>query len=85
MRRWLGRYEVVSVLIWVLVLTTGLGISASGAAGADDTGANVPTYHREVVRILQKHCQDCHRPGQVAPFALLNYPQAQRAGPTWRP
>lgn len=80
MRRWLGRYEVVSVLILVLVLTKGLGISAFGAVGADDTGANVPTYHREVVRILQKHCQDCHRPGQVAPFALLNYPQARKRG-----
>ena len=39
-------------------------------------GGDAPTYHREVVRILQKHCQDCHRPGQVAPFSLLSYEQA---------
>ncbi len=37
-----------------------------------------PTYHREVERILQKQCQDCHRPGQVAPFPLLTFDQARK-------
>jgi hypothetical protein len=41
-------------------------------------GGEAPTYHRDVVRILQKHCQDCHRPGQVAPFSLLSYDQARK-------
>ncbi len=41
-------------------------------------GGDAPTYHRDVVRILQKHCQDCHRPGQVAPFSLLTYEQAHK-------
>jgi hypothetical protein len=36
------------------------------------------TYHRDVVPILQKHCQDCHRPGQVAPFSLLSYEHARK-------
>jgi hypothetical protein len=40
--------------------------------------AAVPTYHRDVVQILQNHCQDCHRPGQVAPFSLLSYEQARK-------
>ncbi len=39
---------------------------------------DAPTYQRDVVRILQKHCQDCHRPGQVAPFSLLSYEQARK-------
>lgn len=34
------------------------------------------TYHRDVAPILQKHCQSCHRPGDVGPFALLTYKQA---------
>jgi hypothetical protein len=37
-----------------------------------------PTYHREVQPILQQHCQECHRPGQVAPFSLLDYQQARK-------
>ena len=31
------------------------------------------TYARQVSRILQKHCQKCHRAGEVAPFAMDSY------------
>ena len=34
------------------------------------------TYARDIAPIMQKHCQECHRPGQVAPFSLLTYQQA---------
>jgi peroxiredoxin/mono/diheme cytochrome c family protein len=34
------------------------------------------TYARQVARILQKRCQECHRPGQVGPFSLLTYSDA---------
>jgi peroxiredoxin len=34
------------------------------------------TYHRDVLPILQKNCQGCHRPGEVGPFSLLTYKQA---------
>ncbi len=39
---------------------------------------NVPTYHKDVAPIILKHCQECHRPGQVAPFSLLDYGQARK-------
>ncbi len=35
------------------------------------------TYHRDVAPILQRRCQSCHRPGQVAPFSLLTYKEAR--------
>jgi len=35
------------------------------------------TYHKHVSRIVQEKCQDCHRPGEAAPFALLTYKQAR--------
>jgi peroxiredoxin len=31
------------------------------------------TYGKEVSRIVQKHCQECHRPGQIGPMPLLTY------------
>ena len=34
------------------------------------------TYCRDVAPLLQKHCQSCHRLGQIAPFALTDYKQA---------
>jgi peroxiredoxin len=55
------------------------------------------TYHRDVLPILQKHCQGCHRPGEVGPFALMTYRQAvnwaedikeytrTRRMPPWKP
>ena len=35
------------------------------------------TFHKDVEPILQKDCQECHRPGEVAPFSLLTYQQAR--------
>src|SRR5260370_17282189 len=34
------------------------------------------TYTRDVARIMQAKCQQCHRPQDVAPFALMNYDDA---------
>jgi hypothetical protein len=41
--------------------------------------ASVPpvTFHKDVEAILQNHCQECHRPGEIAPFSLLNYEQTR--------
>src|SRR5579871_65875 len=36
-------------------------------------GQQPPTFHRDVAPILQQHCQECHRPGQSAPMALVTY------------
>ncbi|MGL4422685.1 MAG: alkyl hydroperoxide reductase, partial [Gemmataceae bacterium] len=36
------------------------------------------SYHRDVAGILQSRCQTCHRPGQVAPFVLMNYDDAAK-------
>ncbi len=38
------------------------------------------TYSKDVARILQNHCQTCHRPDQAAPFALLTYADAVKHG-----
>src|ERR1700680_4787076 len=35
----------------------------------------VPTFYRDVQPILEKHCQNCHRPGEMA-FPLMAYDQA---------
>lgn len=35
------------------------------------------TYAKQVSRILQKRCQECHRPGEMGPFSLLTYDDAK--------
>src|SRR5262249_42407530 len=36
------------------------------------------TFHRDVQPILQAHCRECHRPGEVGPFPLVTYRHALR-------
>ncbi len=59
---------------------TGLAMMALvvGFGGSPLGFASTPTYHKDVVPILQKNCQECHRPGQVAPFSLLSYEQVSK-------
>jgi hypothetical protein len=35
------------------------------------------TFSKDVLPVLQKNCQTCHRPGQVAPMSLLTYQEAR--------
>jgi hypothetical protein len=35
------------------------------------------TFHEDVVPVLQKNCQSCHRPGEAAPFSMLTYKDAR--------
>ena len=36
------------------------------------------TYAKHVAPIVQKRCQECHRPGEIGPFSLLEYPDAKK-------
>jgi hypothetical protein len=36
-----------------------------------------PTFYRDVLPILARHCQSCHRPGEIAPMPLMTYEQVQ--------
>jgi len=34
------------------------------------------TYSKQIAKIFQDRCVECHRPGQIGPFALQNYEEA---------
>jgi hypothetical protein len=38
--------------------------------------ANDVTFSQQVVRLLQEHCQECHREGGIGPFPLMVYNDA---------
>ncbi len=48
------------------------GLIASTAAMAAGTAPAV-TFNKDVLPILQKNCQTCHRPGEIAPMSFLSY------------
>ena len=43
------------------------------ASAADVTGSAEVTFNKQVLPILQRNCQSCHRPGQIAPMSFLTY------------
>ena len=43
------------------------------AFGADISGAGTVTFNKDVLPILQRNCQTCHRPGNIAPMSFLSY------------
>jgi len=50
---------------------------AAAAAAADRSPASPVTFTKDVLPILQRNCQSCHRPGQVTPMSLLSYQDAR--------
>ncbi len=42
------------------------------------------TYSRQIARIFDKNCVDCHRKGEIGPFALTSYDEAVGWGETIR-
>jgi len=50
-----------------------LGLLTTATATLNST----VTYYRDVLPILQNHCQSCHRPGQVAPMSFLTYKETR--------
>ena len=55
-----------------------LGIHASEEA---DAGAPV-TFSEHIAPIVYEKCTSCHRPGEVAPFALTDYASTKRRAKT---
>jgi hypothetical protein len=46
------------------------------AAAPQDSSVPV-TFNRDVLPILQKNCQGCHRPGEIAPMSFLSYAEVR--------
>jgi hypothetical protein len=53
---------IIGQVVFGLMLATVVQSSSQGV-----------TFNKDVLPILQKNCQNCHRPGQIAPMSLLTY------------
>src|SRR5688500_16382592 len=57
-----------------MALVAGLLLPASTATPAAQSQARPnPTFTKDVLPILQRSCQKCHRPNSAAPMSLLTY------------
>src|SRR5215471_6231811 len=67
-------------LVALLALVLGGGALLPARGSAETTGgtpSSNPTFSKDVLPILQRSCQDCHRPGYIAPMSLLTYEDAR--------
>ena len=63
-------------LMWASMVMLSTGDTRVGAVQVTPQ-THAPTFYEDVLPILQKNCQSCHRPGQIGPMALLTYEQAR--------
>jgi len=76
---------------WVLLAALGCAVLSTAQT------TTTPSFNKEVVRIFQANCQNCHHPGTIAPFSLMDYQSArpwavsikqyviQKLMPPWKP
>jgi len=54
-----------------------LVLSLCSVALAAAATAPQVTFYKDVLPVLQKNCQTCHRPGEAAPMAFLSYDESR--------
>lgn len=57
------------------------GLTILLAAASQGKKSPPPTFYKDVLPILQTHCQSCHRPGEIAPMPLVTYEQTRLWAP----
>ena len=60
-----------------MLRTVTAGLLGGIAAWAASTTTPAVTFDKDVLPILQKQCQSCHRPGEVAPMSFLSYQETR--------
>jgi len=53
-----------------------LTLAGSIAATAGSV-SSTPTYYKDIAPVLQNRCQECHRPGEVAPMSFMSYDEVR--------
>ena len=61
----------VAVMLACVVLI----LSAPGASAPQLS--HRPTFYKDILPILQDHCQSCHRPGEIAPMPFVTYDEVK--------
>lgn len=63
---------------WLMGFAACCGLLASATALAGSSASTSVTFTRDIAPIVFNNCTACHRPGEVAPFALMNYADVSR-------
>jgi hypothetical protein len=64
------RIFVPAFFVSLIMLAAAAPLSLSTLSAAPPAA---PTFNKDVLPILQKHCQECHRPGAIAPMSFMTF------------
>ena len=64
----------VAFVVFLLAL---FALAITARATEEDSKSKAVTFNKDVLPILQKNCQSCHRPGEIAPMSFLSYSDAR--------
>ncbi len=67
--------KYVAITLTVLMSAAG---PALPAAEKTDAVPDKPTFAEQIAPLVFNNCTSCHRPGEAAPFTLLNYSDARK-------
>src|SRR5499433_2736061 len=62
----LRQFVLMSVLLVLITM-------AGSMRAEEELKPGAVTFNKHVLPILQKNCQTCHRPGEIAPMSFLTY------------
>src|SRR6266853_4912386 len=58
-------------VVTLILVCVGAAVRSFGAP------ADTVTFAKDIAPILQRACQNCHRPGAIAPMSLLTYEEVR--------
>ena len=61
----------------IIVTSLGGWILAQNPSPETPSADETPTFYRDVLPILERHCQSCHRAGEIGPTPLMRYRDAR--------
>jgi len=60
----------------LLILAMGV-LTVPGLVAGQSPPAPAPTFTKDIAPILQRSCENCHRPGGGAPMSLMSYEEVR--------
>jgi hypothetical protein len=70
-------WKLAGILALAIITASIAPPAAFTSASKEDAVPAKPTFTKDILPILQKSCQECHRPGTMAPMSLLTYEEAR--------
>src|SRR5438132_11416690 len=61
----------------LLAIVASVSVVGTVTVNGQSPASSQTTFTKDIAPILQRSCQNCHRPGQVAPMSLLTYEDAR--------